>query len=230
VRVPSTRQFLIDDLSYKDSWRMFKIMAEFVDGFENLNEIEPAVSIFGSARCTPDDPLYRKTQELAGLLAREGYAVITGGGPGLMEAGNKGAKEAGGNSIGLHIHLPLEQKSNPYLTLRTDFRYFFVRKVMFIKYARAYVAMPGGFGTLDELSEALVLTQTKRIKPFPIILVGREFWAGLIEWMRSRLLTQGFVSEQDFDLFQVVDTPEEVVAIIKDKVPLHREDISGSLT
>jgi uncharacterized protein (TIGR00730 family) len=228
--VPSTRQFLIDDLSYKDSWRMFKIMAEFVDGFENLNEIEPAVSIFGSARCMPDDPLYRKTEELAGLLAKEGYAVITGGGPGLMEAGNKGAKEAGGNSVGLHIHLPLEQKSNPYLTVRTDFRYFFVRKVMFIKYARAYVAMPGGFGTLDELSEALVLTQTKRIKPFPIILVGREFWAGLIEWMRSRLLTQGFVSEQDFDLFQVVDTPEEVVAIIKAKVPLHREDIPGSTT
>jgi uncharacterized protein (TIGR00730 family) len=229
--VPSTRQFLIDDLSYKNSWRMFKIMAEFVDGFENLNDIEPAVSIFGSARCAPDDPLYRKTEELARLLAKAGYTVITGGGPGLMEAGNKGAKEAGGNSVGLHIQLPLEQQANHYLTLRSDFRYFFVRKVMFIKYARAYVAMPGGFGTLDELSEALVLTQTKRIKPFPIILFGRDFWAGLVEWIRERLLPPGFVHEQDFDLFQIVDTPEEAVAIIRDKVPLDdRDSMPGSLT
>jgi uncharacterized protein (TIGR00730 family) len=222
--VPSTKQFLIDDLSYKDSWRMFKIMAEFVDGFESLNEIDPAVSIFGSARCAPDDPLYRKTEELARLLAMAGYTVITGGGPGLMEAGNKGAKQAGGNSIGLHIHLPLEQQANPYLTLRSDFRYFFVRKVMFIKYARAYVAMPGGLGTLDELSEVLVLTQTKRIKPFPIILVGKDFWRGLVDWIRRQLLPPGFVHEQDFGLFHIVETPEEVVAIIKDKVPLGERD------
>jgi uncharacterized protein (TIGR00730 family) len=227
--MPPTRQFLIDDLSYRDSWRMFKIMAEFVDGFESLNEIEPAVSIFGSARCTPEDPLYRKTEELAAMLAKAGYTVITGGGPGLMEAGNKGAMEAGGHSVGLHIHLPLEQRANPYLNLRKDFRYFFVRKVMFIKYARAYVAMPGGFGTLDELSEALVLTQTKRIKPFPIVLVGREFWAGLVDWLRERVLPPGFVYEQDFDLFRVVDTPEEVVAIIRDRVPLEERGLSAQL-
>ena len=229
--MPSTRQFLIDDLSYKDSWRMFKIMAEFVDGFESLNEIEPAVSIFGSARCAKGDPLYRKTEKLAELLAQAGYTVITGGGPGLMEAGNKGAKEAGGSSVGLHIQLPLEQQANHFLTLRADFRYFFVRKVMFIKYAKAYVAMPGGFGTLDELSEALVLTQTKRIKPFPIVLVGREFWSGLTEWIRRQLIPPGFVHAQDLELFHVVDTPEEVVQIIRERVPLDdREELSGSLT
>ncbi|MFW6324037.1 MAG: TIGR00730 family Rossman fold protein [Desulfovibrionales bacterium] len=212
-------QYIVDDLSFKDSWRMFKIMAEFVDGFESLNDIQPAVSIFGSGRCIRGDELYAKTEKTAGLLAQSGYTVITGGGPGLMEAGNKGAREAGGLSVGLHIQLPLEQQPNRHLTIRNDFRYFFVRKVMFIKYARAYVAMPGGLGTLDELSEALVLTQTRRIKPFPIILVGREYWSGLLDWFRDQMLTRGFIKKSDFDLFAVVDTPEEVVEIVKKKVP-----------
>ncbi|MFP4071421.1 MAG: TIGR00730 family Rossman fold protein [Desulfovibrionales bacterium] len=225
----STNQYLIDSLSFRESWRMFKIMAEFVDGFDRLSEIPPAVSIFGSGRCKPQDPIYQTTETLAGLLAKSGYAVITGGGLGLMEAGNKGAKEAGGESIGLHIQLPLEQAANQYLTLRNDFRYFFVRKVMFIKYARAYVAMPGGFGTLDELSEALVLTQTRRIKPFPIILVGTSFWAGLLSWFREQLLAKEFIREQDFDLFHVVDTPEEVLKIVQDNVPVAEGDNERTL-
>ncbi|WP_457571396.1 LOG family protein [Desulfovulcanus sp.] len=210
-----TKQFVIDELSYKDSWRLFKIMAEFVDGFEDLHDIGPAVSIFGSARAHPEDKIYQLTHEIARKLAQAGYAVITGGGPGLMEAGNKGAVEGGGQSIGLHIHLPFEQKANDYTNLKCDFRYFFVRKVMFIKYAMAYVVMPGGFGTLDELSEALVLTQTKRIKPFPIIMVGKDFWSGLVNWFKEQLLKNKYIDEKDLDLFYVVDEADEVVNIIK---------------
>ncbi|MHC1710715.1 MAG: TIGR00730 family Rossman fold protein [Solidesulfovibrio sp.] len=211
----ASRQYLINDLSVTESWRLFKIMAEIVDGFEQLGEISPAVSIFGSARIKPEDPLYHETTRLADMLCRAGYSVITGGGPGLMEAANKGAAEADGESIGLHIHLPLEQKPNPYLTIRSDYRYFFVRKLMFIKYAMAYIAMPGGFGTLDELSEALVLIQTKRIKPFPIVFMGSAFWSGLIDWFRSTLVTRGYLSKDDMELFTVLDTPEEAVAYIR---------------
>lgn len=221
----NSKQYLIDDLSFRESWRLFKIMAEFVDGFETLNEIPPAVSIFGSARSHPGEPDYIKTEALARQLAISGYAVITGGGPGLMEAGNKGAKDAGGPSIGLHIHLPFEQKMNDYITHRCAFRYFFVRKVMFIKYAMAYVVMPGGFGTLDEMSEALVLTQTRRIKPFPIILMDRSFWSGLIDWFQNSLVTRGFIKKEDFSFFQVVDTPEEALEIIKNRVPLGHEHL-----
>jgi uncharacterized protein (TIGR00730 family) len=211
----ASRQYLINDLSVTESWRLFKIMAEIVDGFEQLGEISPAVSIFGSARIKPEDPLYHETTRLADMLCRAGYSVITGGGPGLMEAANKGAAEADGESIGLHIHLPLEQKPNPYLTIRSDYRYFFVRKLMFIKYAMAYIAMPGGFGTLDELSEALVLIQTKRIKPFPIVFMGSAFWGGLIDWFRNTLLDRGYLSKDDMELFTVLDTPEEAVAYIR---------------
>ncbi len=210
----NSKQYLIDDLSQANSWRLFKIMAEFVDAFEKLNELGEAVSIFGSARVTEDDPVYKLTFDIAKKLTESGYSVITGGGPGLMEAGNKGAFEGDGNSVGLHIHLPFEQKSNDFINLRCEFRYFFVRKVMFIKYAKAYVVMPGGLGTLDELSEALVLTQTKRIKPFPIILVGSEFWSGLLEWFKDQLLTNGYIKEKDFDMFCVVDTAEEVLEAI----------------
>ncbi|NDY55626.1 TIGR00730 family Rossman fold protein [Desulfovibrio sulfodismutans] len=210
-----SRQYLIDDLSMKESWRLFKIMAELVDGFDSLSDIGPAVSIFGSARMTPDEPLYQLTEKLAGLLAKTGYTVITGGGPGLMEAANKGASAAGGTSVGLHIHLPFEQKYNQFLNLRCDFRYFFVRKVMFVKYAMAYVAMPGGFGTLDELFEALVLIQTHRIKPFPIILMGSDYWGGLVDWLKKEVITRKFLGEEDLDMFRVYDTPEEVVAFIK---------------
>jgi len=211
----ASRQYLINDLSVTESWRLFKIMAEIVDGFEELGDISPAVSIFGSARIPPEDPLYAETSRLADMLTRAGYSVITGGGPGLMEAANKGAAEAGGESIGLHIHLPLEQKPNKFLTIRSDYRYFFVRKLMFVKYAMAYIAMPGGFGTLDEVSEALVLIQTKRIKPFPIIFLGSAFWSGLMDWFRGTLLARGFVSKDDMELLTVLDTPEEAVSFIR---------------
>ncbi|EHJ46759.1 Conserved hypothetical protein CHP00730 [Solidesulfovibrio carbinoliphilus subsp. oakridgensis] len=211
----ASRQYLIDDLSVTESWRLFRIMAEIVDGFEELGGINPAVSIFGSARVPAADPLYQDTARLAELLCKAGYSVITGGGPGLMEAANKGAAEAGGQSIGLHIHLPLEQKPNPYLTIRSEYRYFFIRKLMFVKYAMAYIAMPGGFGTLDEVSEALVLIQTRRIKPFPIVFLGSAFWGGLIDWFKGTLLERGFVSPDDMELITVVDTAEEAVAFIR---------------
>lgn len=212
----TSKQFVIDELSTKDSWRLFKIMAEFVEGFDTLKDIGPAVSIFGSARVQEDDPIYKLTYDIANKLAKCGYSVITGGGPGLMEAGNKGAYDAGNSkSVGLHIHLPLEQKPNDYMNVRCDFKYFFVRKVMFIKYAMAYIVMPGGFGTLDEFSEALVLTQTKRIKPFPIILVDKDFWTPLIDWFKTRLLPRKYIKEEDFDFFTVEDDPDEVVGLVK---------------
>ncbi len=213
--MPDSKQYLIDDLSMKESWRLFKIMAELVDGFESMSDLGPAVSIFGSARTKPDDPLYAMTEKTAALLVDAGYAVITGGGPGLMEAGNKGAAEAGGESVGLHIHLPFEQQCNDHLTLTCDFRYFFIRKVMFVKYAMAYIAMPGGFGTMDELFEALVLIQTRRIKPFPIIMMGSDYWSGLTDWLKNRMAAEGWCSEEDLELFTVMDEPEDAVAFIK---------------
>lgn len=218
--MPHSKQYLIDDLSMQESWRLFKILSEIVDGFETLNDLGPAVSIFGSARVKPEDPWYQKTMELSRQLVEAGFAVITGGGPGLMEAGNKGAFEAGGKSVGLHIHLPLEQHNNHFLNVRCDFRYFFVRKLMFIKYAMAYVAMPGGFGTLDELSEALVLIQTRRIKAFPIVLLGRDFWGGLVEWFKERLVADGYCGAHDLDLFLLTDSIEEAVAHIRRHVVL----------
>ncbi len=211
----SSKQYIIDDLSMQESWRLFKIMSEIVDGFETLSDIGPAVSVFGSARVKPDEPLYKQTEELSAELAKAGFTVITGGGPGLMEAGNKGAKEAGGQSVGLHIHLPLEQHNNDYMDVRCDFRYFFIRKLMFIKYATAYVALPGGYGTLDELSEALVLIQTKRIRPFPIVLLGTEFWSGIIDWFKNTLVTNKFCHKDDLDLFIVTDDIKEAVTHIK---------------
>lgn len=213
-----SKQYLIDDLSIQESWRLFKIMSEIVDGFENLSEIGPAVSMFGSARVKPEEPLYEKTVELSKSLSEAGYSIITGGGPGLMEAGNKGAFENGGESIGLHIHLPMEQHNNPYMNIKSEFRYFFIRKLMFIKYALAYVALPGGYGTLDELSEALVLIQTHRIKPFPIVLFGTEFWGGLVDWFKTQLVTNEFCHEEDLNLFIVTDDVEEVVNHIKKHV------------
>lgn len=213
-----SKQYLIDDLSMQESWRLFKIMSEIVEGFENLSEIGPAVSMFGSARVKPEEPLYEKTVEIAAKLSDAGYSVITGGGPGLMEAGNKGAFEAGGESIGLHIHLPMEQHNNEFLNIRSDFRYFFIRKLMFIKYAMAYVALPGGYGTLDELSEALVLIQTHRIKPFPIILFGTEYWQGLVEWFKDQMVSNEFCKMEDLNLFIMTDDPDEVVAHIKKHV------------
>lgn len=211
---PASKQYLIDDLSSKNSWRLFKIMAEFVDAFEQLDDIGPAVSIFGSARVKRDDPIYLKTYNLAKKIAAKQFTIISGGGPGVMEAANKGARDARTTSVGLHIHLPFEQKSNPYIDIKCDFRYFFIRKVMFVKYARAYVIMPGGFGTLDEFSEALVLMQTRRIKPCPLILVGRQFWQGLVDWAKSSLLAAQFIKPTDLSLFHLVDTEEEVLDIL----------------
>ncbi len=209
------QQYVIDDLTIRDSWRMFRILGEFVDGFEALSQIYPAVSIFGSARVKPGEPYYEQAVEIASQLVKNGFNVISGGGPGIMEAANKGATEAGGKSVGLNIKLPYEQKPNPYANIRMDFRYFFIRKVMFVKYAVAYVILPGGFGTLDEFSEAITLIQTKRIKPFPVILVNRSYWKGLLDWMRKMVCAGNMISPEDMDIIQVIDEPEEVVKAIK---------------
>jgi uncharacterized protein (TIGR00730 family) len=209
------KQFLIDDLELSESWRLFKIMGEFVEGVEGLHELGPAVSMFGSARTVPDDPQYQTAQALAALFVKNGFGVITGGGGGIMEAANKGASEAGGKSVGLNIRLPFEQKPNPYASIRMEFKYFFIRKVMFIKYAAAYVVMPGGFGTLDELFEVMTLVQTRRIRPFPIILVGTDYWGGLLKWIRKQLLDRSRVSPENMDIIQVMDDPEDIVGAIR---------------
>jgi uncharacterized protein (TIGR00730 family) len=209
------KQYVIDALSVNESWRVFRIMAEFVEGIETLSGVDNAVTIFGSARVKPDDVYYQKTEKLAKLLVQEKFNVITGGGPGIMAAANKGASEAGGKSVGLNIRLPFEQKPNPYANIHLDYKYFFVRKVMFVKYAVAYVIMPGGFGTMDELFEALTLIQTKKIKSFPLILMGSEYWSGLIEWMKNTMLKDGKILPADMELLQIVDEPEEVVKLIK---------------
>lgn len=209
------KQYLVNELTLKDTWRLFHILAEFVEGFEVMPEAYPAVSIFGSARIKPGSPVYRDTVKIAKLLVENGFNVISGGGPGVMEAANKGAAEAGGKSVGLHIELPKEQKPNPYANVRLKFKYFFIRKVMFVKYAVAYVIMPGGYGTLDELFEALTLIQTNRIRPFPVILMGSNFWNGLIHWLRDTLVAEKTLSPEDLNIFQVVDRPEEAVEIIK---------------
>jgi len=209
------KQYLIDSLSIEESWRVFRIMAEFVEGIETLSEVHNAVTIFGSARVKPDDAYYKKTEILARLLAQNGFSVITGGGPGIMEAANKGASEAGGKSVGMNIHLPFEQKPNPYTNIHLDYKYFFIRKVMFVKYAMAYVILPGGFGTMDELFEAVTLIQTKRIRSFPLILMGSDYWQGLLDWMKKTMLQEGKILPADLELIQIIDDPDEVVKHIK---------------
>lgn len=209
------RQYVIDSLSMKESWRMFRIMAEFVDGFENLSDVYPAVSIFGSARVQPGSRVYDMAEDIARLLVESGFSVITGGGPGVMEAANKGAAEGQGKSIGLNIQLPYEQKPNPYATTRLNFKYFFIRKVMFVKYAVAFVCLPGGFGTLDEFFEALTLIQTNRIRPFPVILVDAAYWKGLLNWLDKRMCVDCNINPEDLKIFKVANTPEEVVNIVK---------------
>ncbi|MDJ0811874.1 MAG: TIGR00730 family Rossman fold protein [Desulfobacterales bacterium] len=214
------RQFVIDDLKLGESWRLFRIMGEFVEGVEALHDIGPAVSIFGSARTSPDDPAYEKAVNVAAAFARENFAVITGGGGGIMEAANKGAAEAGGTSVGLNINLPHEQTPNPFANIQLNFHYFFIRKVMFVKYAMAYIIMPGGFGTLDELFEAVTLIQTQRIRPLPVVLVGSDYWSGLVDWIKARLLDEKMISPEDIDILQVIDEPEEVVKAVKKVVIL----------
>ncbi|AZI21891.1 TIGR00730 family Rossman fold protein [Chryseobacterium taklimakanense] len=206
-----------DETISKDSWMVFKIMAEFVDGYEKLAKIGPCVSLFGSARLKETDKYYQVAVDIAEKITQIGFGIITGGGPGIMEAGNRGARKAGGKSIGLNIELPFEQHFNPYIDKHysMDFNYFFVRKVMFVKYSQGFVVMPGGFGTLDELSEAMTLIQTQKIARFPIVLVGSEFWAGLLDWFRDTLLKNGMIAEEDLNLYRVVDTADEAVAHIK---------------
>ncbi len=213
-------QYLIDTFSVQESWRLFRILSEFVDGIEALSEIQPAVSIFGSARVKEDEKIYQQTYDLAYKLAQDGFNVITGGGGGLMEAANKGATDGGAKSVGLNIQLPMEQVPNPYANIKLSFRYFFVRKVMFIRYAMAYIVMPGGFGTLDELSEALTLIQTHRIRPFPVILFDSNYWSGLVDWIKDKLLSQKMISKEDLDLFEIMDDPDEVAKHIKKMIIL----------
>ena len=206
-----------NEIKTNDSWAIFKIMGEFVNGFEKMSAIGPCVSIFGSARTKPEDKYYKLAVKVAQKIVESGYGVITGGGPGIMEAGNKGAHLAGGTSVGLNIELPFEQHDNPYIDSdkSLDFDYFFVRKVMFVKYSQGFVVMPGGFGTLDELFEAMTLIQTKKIGRFPIILVGTEFWSGIIDWVKDTLLERfGNISPDDIDLFKIVDTEDEVIEIL----------------
>jgi len=202
---------MLSSFADNDTWRIFRIMAEFVDGFETLSGIGPAVSVFGSARTKPDDPFYKKAQSLGRLLAESGFAVITGGGPGIMEAANTGAKDAGGTSVGLNIILPHEQRPNPHVTIQMDFHYFFARKMMFVKYANALVAFPGGFGTMDEFFEALTLIQTDKVFHFPVYLVGREYWQGLMDWMTKRMLGHGCINPGDLAIFTILDDEEEIV-------------------
>ncbi len=205
----------INDLVKEESWRMFRIMGELVEGFDTLSGIEPAITIYGSARLAADDELYAKTEEIAHRLGTMGFSIITGGGPGVMEAANKGALKAGVTSVGLNIELPEEQVCNSYTTKSVTFHHFFVRKVMLVKYATAFVIIPGGLGTLDELTEVLTLIQTSKIKPFPVILFDSEYWKGFLDWLRSSVLARKFISEEDFNLLRVCDHPDEIAEIVQ---------------
>lgn len=202
-----------NEIKTNDSWAIFKIMSEFVDGYEKLSKIGPCVSIFGSARTKPEDPYYILAEEVGYKLTQNGFGVITGGGPGIMEAGNKGARRGAGTSVGLNIELPFEQHDNPWVDSdkNLEFDYFFVRKVMFVKYSQGFIVMPGGFGTMDELFEAITLIQTKKIGRFPIILVGSSFWGGVLDWIKNTLLEEGNISEADLKLFRIVDTADEAI-------------------
>lgn len=211
-----------NEIRTNDSWAIFKIMSEFVEGYEKMSRIGPCVSVFGSARTKPDNPFYESAVEVSKLLIKSGYGVITGGGPGIMEAGNKGAADQEGRSVGLNIVLPFEQSCNEYVNHPVDFDYFFVRKVMFVKYTQGFITFPGGFGTMDELFEALTLIQTKKIDPKPIVLFGSKYWNGLVEWLREAMLGQeNNISPDDMDLFKVTDDPKEAVAYINEFYQSH---------
>lgn len=203
-----------------DSWRVFRILAEFVEGFDGLGSIDTtAITIYGSARTKPEEKYYKLATEIARGLVEAGFGIITGGGPGIMEAANKGASEGGGVSVGLNITLPHEQVPNPYTNFSMDFKYFFVRKVMLMKYSQGFVCMPGGFGSMDEIFESITLIQTKRIEPFPIVLFGSEFWGGLVEWLKEKMLSSGNIAEKDLSLFTVLDDVEEVVQFLTERIP-----------
>ncbi len=207
-------KYQINELKKEDAWRLFRIIDDFVDGFDVLPEFIPAVTFYGSARVKEGNKYYEAARELAKKLVKQGFSIITGGGPGIMEAGNRGAKEGGGKSVGLNIHLPFEQIPNPYATVTLNFKYFFARKVMFNKYAMAYVLFPGGYGTLDELTETLVLIQTRKVRQFPVIMYGSEYWNGLIDWLKNVVLENKYISPEDFELFTVMDDLDEIVEYI----------------
>jgi uncharacterized protein (TIGR00730 family) len=209
------RGYEINDLAKEESWRMFRILGELVEGFDRLAGIEPAVTIYGSARLRPDDELYAQTEEIANRLGQAGFSIVTGGGPGVMEAANKGALKAGVKSVGLNIDLPEEQECNTYTTMSMTFNHFFVRKVMLVKYATAFVTIPGGLGTLDELTEVLTLIQTYKMRPFPVLLVNSQYWHGLMDWLKNSVLARGFISEGDLNLLRVCDQPDEVIETIR---------------
>lgn len=205
----------MEDLKNSETWRVFRIQSELVEGFENLNHLGPAVSVFGSSRVEPGSFYYEKAVELGRMLSIERFAVITGGGPGIMEGANKGAKEGQGKSVGLNIELSTEQNANKYQDISLSFRYFFVRKLMFVKYSIGFIIFPGGFGTMDELLEALTLAQTKKISPFPIILFGKDYWSGLLEWFKSNLITNNMIAKEDMGLISLVDEVQEVCTILR---------------
>ncbi|MCZ3389392.1 MAG: TIGR00730 family Rossman fold protein [Actinomycetia bacterium] len=238
VQRSTTDQRLLDsrgptDWVHADPWRVLRIQAEFVEGFGTLAELGPAISVFGSARVRRDTEEYERARQVGASLARAGYAVITGGGPGIMEAANRGAVDAGGVSVGLGIELPFEQGLNPFVDIGVHFRYFFARKTMFVKYASGFIVLPGGFGTMDELFEAMTLVQTQKVTAFPIVLVDRSYWAGLLAWMRDTMVGSGKASEQDLQLLQVVDDVDEAVAVIRraeaDVTTLRREELDASM-
>lgn len=205
----------INELAKEESWRMFRIIGELVEGFDTLTGIEPAVTIYGSARLSPDDPIYAKTEDIAYRLGNLGFSIFTGGGPGVMEAANKGALRSNSTSVGLNIDIPQEQMLNQYTNISIMFHHFFVRKVMLVKYATAFICMPGGLGTLDELSEVLTLIQTDKIRPFPVVLVGSDYWKGFLDWLKDSVLKQGAISSEDLDLLRVTDEPEEIIEIVQ---------------
>jgi uncharacterized protein (TIGR00730 family) len=214
------KQYIVDDFKLEESWRLFKIIGEFVEGIDALHNIGPAVSFFGSARTKPSDSYYKIAEKTAALFVKNKFAIITGGGGGIMAAANKGALEAGGTSVGLNIVLPFEQKPNPFTNIEIEFKYFFIRKVMFVKYALAYIIFPGGLGTLDELFEAVTLIQTKRIRPFPLILVGSTYWSGLVDWIKDRLLEHKMISPEDLNILKILDDPEEILKTVENVIVL----------
>jgi len=206
------KQYVIDAIKVGDTWRIFRVLSEMVEGFEKLSNIVPAVTVFGSARAKPNNKYYRMARNITGCLAEYGVSTLTGGGPGIMEAANRGAYEKGGKSVGCNIELPLEQKPNKYCNVLVSFHYFFIRKVMLVKYSSSFIIFPGGFGTMDELMEALTLIQTKKIKPFPLILIGREYWGGLIKWLEKQTLKKRLINKEDLELLEILDSEEEVVS------------------
>ena len=219
---------MVEDLRGNETWRIFRIMSEFVEGFEALSDVKRGVSIFGSARMSRKSHYYKSVMKIAELLSKKGFSIITGGGPGIMEAGNRGARKGSGLSIGLNIELPREQSPNKYQDKRLDFRYFFARKVMFVKYSVGYVITPGGFGTLDEFFEALTLMQTGKIRRFPIVMFGKDYWEGLLKWMVDTLVAEGAISKKDMSFFHITDDPEEVVRIIEEQYEQSQKAINGN--